>query len=82
MPLLALVLEQITIRIVASIDYRVDWVPMIGASAEGSLGEMETVITLTISLIVFTFGSMLVAIQVADRQVTPRIMRRRCCVTM
>ena len=73
MPLLALVLEQITIRIVASIDYRVDWVPLIGATAEGTLGEMDTVITLTISFIVFTFGSMLVAIQVAGGQLTPRI---------
>ena len=34
---------------------------------------MDTVITLTISFIVFTFGSMLVAIQVAGRQLTPRI---------
>ena len=72
-PLLALVLEQITIRIVASIDYRVDWVPMIGATVEATLGAMDTVITLTISFIVFTFGSMLVAIQVAGGQLTPRI---------
>ncbi len=73
MPLLSLVLEQITIRIIASIDYRVDWVPLIGATAERTLGEMDTVITLTISFIVFTFGSMLVAIQVAGGQLTPRI---------
>ena len=73
MPLLALVLEQITIRIVALIDYRVDWVPLIRATAEGTLGEMDTVITLTISFIVFTFGSMLAAIQVAGGQLTPRI---------
>ena len=34
---------------------------------------MDTVVTLTISFIVFTFGSMLVAIQVAGGQMTPRI---------
>jgi len=72
-PLLTLVLEQVTIRIVAAIDHHVDWVPMIGATAEGTLGEIDTVATLTISFIVFTFGSMLVAIQVAGGQLTPRI---------
>ena len=34
---------------------------------------METIITLTISFLVFTFGSLLVAIQVASGQLTPRI---------
>lgn len=72
-PLLALILEQITIRVVAAIDYRVDWIPMMGATAEGTLGQMDTVVTLTMSFIVFTFGSMLVAIQVAGGQLTPRI---------
>jgi uncharacterized membrane protein len=36
-------------------------------------GVMDTVVTLDISFIVFTFGSMLVAIQVASGQMTPRI---------
>jgi uncharacterized membrane protein len=72
-PLLALVGEQVVIRIVASIDTRVAWVPWVGASAAGILGEMDTITTLAISFIVFTFGSMLVAIQVASGQLTPRI---------
>ena len=72
-PLLALVLEQLTIRIVASIGDRADWVPLIGTTVEATLGAMDTVITLSISFIVFTFGSMLVAIQVAGGQLTPRI---------
>ena len=33
----------------------------------------QTVITLTLSFVVFTFGSLLVAIQVASGQMTPRI---------
>ena len=81
-PLLALVLEQITIRIVASIGDRADWVPLIGTTVEATLGAMDTVITLTISFIVFAFGSMLVAIQVAGGQLTRGSSRRRCCVTM
>lgn len=72
-PLLALVMEQIVIRIAARVDAHVIWVPWVGASAEGILGEMDTVTTLTISFLVFTFGSPLVAIQVASGQLTPRI---------
>ena len=34
---------------------------------------LETVITLNLSFLVFTFGSLLVAIQVAGGQYTPRI---------
>ncbi len=72
-PLLTLVVEQIVIRIVSKVDTEVDWVPWVGASAQGILGEMDTVTTLAISFLVFTFGSLLVAIQVAGGQLTPRI---------
>src|SRR3954471_23549914 len=72
-PLLALVMEQVLIRIIARVDTHVAWVPWVGATAEGILGEMDTVITLAISFLVFTFGSLLVAIQVASGQLTPRI---------
>src|SRR3954451_2024244 len=72
-PLLTLVIEQVFIRIVARLDTHVAWVPWVGATAEGILGEMDTVITLAISFLVFTFGSLLVAIQVASGQLTPRI---------
>ena len=39
----------------------------------GAQGLFQTVITLTLSFMVFTFGSLLVAIQVAGGQLTPRI---------
>src|SRR5205085_7102556 len=39
----------------------------------GAQGLYQTVITLTLSFLVFTFGSLLVAIQVAGGQLTPRI---------
>lgn len=42
-------------------------------SAEGSKALHQTVITLTGSFPVFTFGSLLVAIQVASGQMTPRV---------
>jgi uncharacterized membrane protein len=72
-PLLTLVVEQVVIRIAASVDAQVAWVPWVGASAQGILGELDTISTLAISFIVFTFGSLLVAIQVAGGQLTPRI---------
>ena len=44
-----------------------------GLGVAGAQALYQTVITLTLSFIVFTFGSLLVAIQVASGQLTPRI---------
>jgi len=44
-----------------------------GLDVEGSQALYQTAITLTLSFLVFTFGSLLVAIQVASGQLTPRI---------
>jgi uncharacterized membrane protein len=44
-----------------------------GLSNAGARSLLETVITLNLSFLVFTFGSLLVAIQVAGGQYTPRI---------
>ena len=49
------------------------WVPRVEVTAAGVTGVMDTVVTLSGSFIVSTFGSMLVAIQVASGQLTPRI---------
>jgi uncharacterized membrane protein len=72
-PLTALLLEQVTIRLVAAIDHYFYWVPELATTATATIGVMDTVVTLTMSFIVFTFGSMLVALQVASGQLTPRI---------
>jgi uncharacterized membrane protein len=72
-PLVAVVLEQLAIRGVSAIDTYFQWVPHIATTVAGTTGVLETVITLTISFIVFTFGSILIAIQVASGQLTPRI---------
>ena len=42
-------------------------------SVSGARTLLETFITMTLSFLVFTFGSLLVAIQVAGGQLTPRI---------
>jgi uncharacterized membrane protein len=46
---------------------------MAGLGLSGATALYETVITLSLSFLVFTFGSLLVAIQVASGQLTPRI---------
>jgi uncharacterized membrane protein len=72
-PLIALLLEQVAIRVVSAIDSLLDWVPRLATTATGTSAVMDTVVNLAIAFIVFTFGSMLVAIQVAGGQMTPRI---------
>jgi uncharacterized membrane protein len=72
-PLIALLLEQVAIRAVSAIDSLLDWVPRLATTATGTSAVMDTVVNLAIAFIVFTFGSMLVAIQVAGGQMTPRI---------
>jgi len=45
----------------------------LGLALAGARSLLETVVTLNLSFLVFTFGSLLVAIQVAGGQYTPRI---------
>jgi uncharacterized membrane protein len=44
-----------------------------GLGLKGAQSLYQTVITLSLSFLVFTFGSLLVAIQIAGGQLTPRI---------
>ena len=72
-PFIALLLENIAIRLVFRLHERIGWLPWFGATAAGTSEALNTVETLSISFIVFSFGSLLVAIQVASGQLTPRI---------
>lgn len=71
-PFVAVVLDQIAIRVLPRIDAWLGW-NFYGFSMNGAQVALQTVITLTLSFMVFTFGSLLVAIQVASGQMTPRI---------
>ena len=44
-----------------------------GLSVEGARWMLDTIVTANLSFLVFTFGSLLVAIQVAGGQYTPRV---------
>jgi uncharacterized membrane protein len=71
-PICAIVLEEVVIRVVRTVDAHTTWAP-IDLGVEGAKVLSGAVVTLSLSFIVFTFGSLLVAIQVASGQYTPRI---------
>ena len=71
-PFSAIVLELIVYRLVRALDDTFAW-QLQRFSATGAQALLETVITMTLSFVVFTFGSLLVAIQVAGGQLTPRV---------
>jgi uncharacterized membrane protein len=72
-PVIALALEQVVIRMLVRLDAYLDWVPRISVTVSGATITLDTATTLAVSFLVFTFGSMLVAIQVASGQLTARI---------
>jgi uncharacterized membrane protein len=80
MPFFAVLAYMVVIRITYAIGTwllntgRIDETnALLGLSMTGARAMLETIITLNLSFIVFTFGSLLVAIQVAGGQYTPRI---------
>jgi uncharacterized membrane protein len=71
-PILAVVAERVTYRVLRFVDPWVTW-DLTGLGVDGARALFQTVITLTLSFIVFSFGSLLVALQVASAQLTPRV---------
>jgi len=71
-PFVALPLQQVAWALARTIDTRFAWKGL-ALGVTGAQAMFNAVITLTLSFIVFTFGSLLVAIQVASGQYTPRI---------
>ena len=71
-PVVAMLFEQVTLRLIYFVDGRVGWT-LLGLSVAEAQAMLQTIVTMTLSFIVFTFGSLLVAIQVAGGQLTPRI---------
>src|SRR5678810_914735 len=71
-PIVAVMMEQIVAAIIRAVDSRLGW-DAAGLGVDGAKALCGAVITFALSFIVFTFGSLLVAIQVASGQYTPRI---------
>jgi uncharacterized membrane protein len=72
-PFVALLLYIVIIRVIYAIDAWITWVPLMPWGLSGTQMLLQTIVTLTLTFIVFTFGSLLVAIQIAGGQLTPRI---------
>jgi len=71
-PFIAIVCEQVLIRITDLLNPVISW-RFYDITGDSAMGVLNAIVSLTLSLIVFTFGSMLVAIQVAGGQLTSRI---------
>ena len=71
-PLVAIALVFATAPLLRLLDGWLDW-SLADMHVEGARALYQTIITLTLSFIVFTFGFFLVALQIAGGQLTPRI---------
>jgi uncharacterized membrane protein len=71
-PFLAIVLVLMIVPVLRLLDAWLGW-RLVGLGVPGAQALYESVITLALSFMVFTFGSLLVAIQIASGQLTPRI---------
>ena len=71
-PFFAIAIELIFSRFIQRLDQILDW-KLLGLAVSGATSLYQTIITMTMSFMVFTFGSLLVAIQVASGQLTPRV---------
>jgi uncharacterized membrane protein len=72
-PLVAFVLAQLTYRLPYVLGIDLGGIPGFIYTEQGQISALEINITMNLTFIVFTFGSMLVAIQIASAQLSPRI---------
>ena len=75
-PFIAIPLELVFARLLRAADDVLGWY-LLGLSMTGAQALFQTVVTATLTFIVFTFSSLLVAIQVASGQLTPRVIATR-----
>lgn len=71
-PLIAIPFALVATRILGRVDTWLGW-RFLDFGTSGAESMLDTIITATLSFVVFTFGSLLVALQVASGQLTPRI---------
>src|SRR6187455_1621627 len=71
-PFLSILAVLVSVPILRVIDSWLEW-DIVSLDVEGAKSLFQTVITMTMSFLIFTFGSLLVAIQIAGGQLTPRV---------
>jgi uncharacterized membrane protein len=71
-PFIAIPFALVITRLVHWLDARLGW-SLLDFALPGAQALLQAIVTATLSFVVFTFGSLLVAIQVASAQLTSRI---------
>src|SRR5215510_958335 len=71
-PFVAIPLELVVTRLAHWADASLGWT-LLGFATSAAQATLQAIVTATLSFVVFTFGSLLVAIQVAGGQLTSRI---------
>jgi uncharacterized membrane protein len=71
-PIVAIPFAMLATRLAHWLDARIQW-SFLGFGVKGAEALLQATATATLSFLVFTFGSLLVALQVASGQLTPRI---------
>jgi uncharacterized membrane protein len=71
-PFIAIPLELALTRLLHRLDGWLGWT-LLGYAVPGAQALLQTIITAMLTFLVFTFGSLLVAVQIASGQLTPRI---------
>jgi uncharacterized membrane protein len=71
-PFIAIPFALLTARGLRWLDPKLGW-DLLNFSAKGAEATLQAIVTAALSFVVFTFGSLLVAIQVASSQLTARI---------
>lgn len=71
-PILAIPLALIATRLLHWLDSQIGW-SFLAFGVAGAQAILQAIVTATLSFMVFTFGSLLIAIQVASGTLTPRI---------
>jgi len=71
-PIIAIPFAMFATRLAHWLDGRIQW-SFLGFGVKGAEALLQATATATLSFLVFTFGSLLVALQVASGQLTPRI---------
>jgi uncharacterized membrane protein len=72
-PLAAFVLAQLTYRVPYVLGIHLGAIPGFVYTDQGKISALDINITMNLTFVVFTFGSLLVALQIASAQLSPRI---------
>ncbi len=71
-PFVAIPLAMIATRVVHALDARLEW-KFLDLAIPGAQAMLQAIVSANLSFLVFTFASLLVAIQIASAQLSPRI---------